>query len=233
MLHCHKSNLVKLFSSAVLLVTVLCSCSTNSSNDTVGTVNNSTQPVTSMSEQVYGDNTEIILELKQTLTEFKDFSYYYLQCKAYMFGENLDTTETLTVDDMVYHKAISGDYTRYSELMAAIDRYCSEDVINECNLKGYSYYEGYDDSLYIWEAANSNGGVMGSDVSYITSIEMLDDNSVKVNMTAWGDKDEWGYADDIIIPFEITMTSENGLWKIDKCGLMEMDYITWLFDADY
>lgn len=233
MQHCHKSNLVKLLSSTVLLVTVLCSCSTNSSNNTVGTVDNSTQPVTSISEQANKDNTEIASEIKQTLTEFKDFSYYYLQCKAYTVGENLDTTNTLTVDDMVYHKVISGDYSHYSELMAAIDRYCSEDVINECNLKGYLYYEGDNDSLYIWEDANSNGGVMGSDVSYINSIEMLDDNSVKVNMTAWGDKEEWGYADgDSIIPFEITMTSENGLWKIDKCGLMEMDYITWLFDAD-
>ncbi len=47
-------------------------------------------------------------------------------------------------------------------------------------------------------------------------------------------KDEWGYEDgDSIISFEITMTSVDGVWKIDKCGLMEMDYITWLFDADY
>lgn len=226
--------MVKLFSSTVLIVAVLCSCSADSSDNTVGAVDNSTQPVTSISEQANKDNTEITSEIKQTLTEFKNFSYSYLQCKAYVFGENLDTTDTLTVDDMVYHKAISGDYTRYSELMAAIDRYCSEDVINECNLKGYSYHEGDNDSLYIWEDANSNGGVMGSNVSYITSIEMLDDNSVKVNMVAWGDKEEWGYADgDSIIPFEITMTLENNLWKIDKCGLMEMDYITWLFDADY
>ena len=75
---------------------------------------------------------------------------------------------------------------------------------------------------------------MGYDVAYITSIETLNDSSVKVNMTAWGDKDEWGYEDgDSVIPFEITMISENGLWKIDKCGLMEMSYITWLFDADH
>ena len=188
---------------------------------------------TSVQEQKNEDNTEIISELKQTLTEFSDFSYNYLQCKAYMFEENLDTADTLMVDDRVYYRAISGDYTRYSELMAAIDRYCSEDVISECSLKKYSYYEGDNDSLYIWKDANSNGGVMGSDTAYITSVEMLDDNYVKVNMVAWGDKEEWGYTDgDSVIPFEITMTSENNQWKIDKCGLMEMSYITWLFDAD-
>ena len=151
-----------------------------------------------------------------------------------MFGENLDPNDTITVDGMVYYRAISGKYTSYSELMAEIDRYCSENVISECDLKSYSYCEGNNDSLYIWEDADSNGGVMGYDVAYITSIETLNDSSVKVNMTAWGDKDEWGYEDgDSVIPFEITMISENGLWKIDKCGLMEMNYITWLFDADY
>ena len=232
--HCHKSNLVKQLSSAVLLVMVLCSCSANPSNNTADTVDNSTTPTISISEQTHKDNAEIISEIKQTLTEFEDFSYNYLQCKAYMFGENLDTTDALIVDNMVYCRAISGDYTHYSELMSAIDRYCSEDVISECSLKKYSYYEGDNDSLYIWEDANNNGGVMGSDAAYITSIEILDDNSVKVNMTAWGDKEEWGYEDgDSVIPFEITMTSENDLWKIDKCGLMEMAYLTWLFDADY
>lgn len=234
MQHCHKINLVKLLSSTFLLVIILCSCSANSSNNMEGTVDDSTQSVTSMSEQIYEDNAEITSEIKQTLTEFKDFSYRYLLCKAYMFEENLDVNDSLTANDTVYYRVIGGDYTRYSELMAAIDRYCSEDVINECNLKSYSYYEGNNDSLYISKDADSNGGVMGSDVAYITSIEMLDDTSVKVSMVAWGDKEEWGYAaGDSIIPFEITMTSENGLWKIDKCGLMEMDYITWLFDADY
>ena len=234
MLHCHKSNLTKYLCSAVLLVTILCSCSANSSNNTVGTANSNTSPVTSVSDQTNENNAEIIAEIKQTLAEFKEFSYSYIQCKAYMFGENLDPNDTITVDGMVYYKAISGKYTSYSELMAEIDRYCSENVISECDLKSYSYCEGNNDSLYIWEDADSNGGVMGYDVAYITSIETLNDSSVKVNMTAWGDKDEWGYEDgDSIIPFEITMKSENGLWKIDKCGLMEMNYITWLFDADY
>lgn len=233
MLHCHKSNLDKYLCLVVLLVTILCSCSANSSDNTVDTANSSIPPVTSVSDQTNENNAEIIAEIKHTLAEFKEFSYSYIQCKAYMFGENLDTSDILTVDDMVYYKAISGEYTSYSKLMDKIDRYCSEDVISECDLKSYSYCEGNNDSLYIWEDSNSNGGVMGSDVAYITSIETLDDSSVKVNMTAWGDKDEWGYEEDSIIPFEITMTSENGLWKIDKCGLMEMDYITWLFDADY
>lgn len=188
---------------------------------------------TSLQDQKNEGNMDTVSEIKQTLTEFKAFSYNYLKCKAYMFGENLDTADSLTVDNMEYYRAISGDYTRYSDLMAAIDRYCSEDVISECNLKKYSYYEGDNDSLYIWKDADSSGGVMGSDAAYITSIEMLDDNSVKVNMVAWGDKEEWGYEDgDSLIPFEITMTSENDLWKIDECGLMEMDYITWLFNAD-
>ncbi len=234
MLHYHKSNSVNRFCSAILLVTILCSCSANSTDNTVGTAGGSTPTVTSLSEQTNEDNTEIIAEIKQTLTEFKDFSHSYLLSKAYMFSENLDTSDTLTVEDMVYYKVISGDYTKYSELMAAIDRYCSEDVVSECGLKGYSYYEGDNDSLYIWADAGSDGGVMGSDVAYISSVEMLDESSVKVKMTAWGDQEEWGYSDgDSIIPFEITMTLENNLWKIEKCGLMEMSYITWLFDPDY
>ncbi len=80
MLHCHKSDLAKHLCAAILLVTILCSCSANSSDNTVGTANSSTPPVTSVYEQTSENNAEIIAEIKQTLTEFKNFSYNYLQC---------------------------------------------------------------------------------------------------------------------------------------------------------
>ena len=80
----------------------------------VQTADNNPPPVKSISEKT---NADIVSEIKQTLTEFRDFSYNYLQCKAYMFGENLDPADTLKVDNMVYYKAISGDYTRYSDLV--------------------------------------------------------------------------------------------------------------------
>ena len=60
MLHSHKSNLFKHFISAVLFAAVLCSCSADSSDNTVGTANSNTSPVTSVSDQTNENNAEII-----------------------------------------------------------------------------------------------------------------------------------------------------------------------------
>ncbi len=230
MQHLTNNARIKRFIMVFFLTVTLCSCSKNSQTNSKAVSENTASIAT---ESAASDEQEILKEIKQTLSEFKNFSLSYLQCKAYMSGENLDSKDCITIDDKEYCKVTGGDYTTYSSLMSAIDRYCSKDVISECNLKSNNYYQGKDDSLYVWKDADSNGGVMGSDIAYIKSIDIIDKNSVKLNMIAHGDKQEWGYEKDSVIPFEITMKREDNLWKIDKCGLTEMDYITWLFDADY
>lgn len=180
-------------------------------------------------------------EIQSFLTEFKKFAHDYLDCKIYYADENLDVIDRLqhiTAGEngsMEYYRAVGGDYLTYSSLMAAIDRYCSEEVAGECNLKGYSYWAGENDELYIWKDADSNGSVMGSDAAYIESAEISEDSGyIKLNMTAWGDGEEWGYPDneDSYEPFSIVLKRENDSFKLEECGLMEFSYLEWLYSPE-
>lgn len=180
-------------------------------------------------------------EIQSFLTEFKEFAHDYLDCKIYYADENLDVDDILlhiTAGEngsMDYFRAVSGDYLTYSSLMAAIDRYCSEGVVSECNLKGYSYFEGENDELYIWKDADSNGSVMGSDAAYIESAEISEDGGyIRLNMTAWGDGEEWGYPDneDSYEHFFIVLKRENESFKLEECGSMELSYLEWLYSPE-
>lgn len=251
-----------LIAAAVLSSAVLCSCTVNTAenprnSETVPQTADDTETTeptlsqaaadTGTTPPTYTETSEEydipvnelppeIPQIKQFLTEFKEFSYSYIRCcKAYWDADILDVHDIKEIDGETFYRVIGGDYTTYSALMAAIDRYCSEEVISECGLKNPQYfYEGENDALYVWKDADSSGSVMGSDTAYIESAATLEDSSIKLYMTAWGDKDEWGYEDgDSIIHFEITVKSENGLWKLTQCGLMELDYITWLFNAEH
>lgn len=235
--------------AAVLSAVLLCSCGsgetdlhsggedsavsqTENAESTANTEDTDSPPADDLTD---ADQEEILEEIRDTLADFSEFSYMYLKCKAYGEEGFLDLQDTVTADGMEYYRAADGDYTGYSALMAEIDRFCAETVVNECSLKGYSYREGENDALYIWKDAGSDGGVMGSDIAYIDSAEVMADNSVILHMKAWGDGEFWGYPDgeDIVIDFDITMARYDGLWKLTKCGVMEMDYLTWLFNPDY
>ena len=178
------------FMTAVLTALLLCGCSANA-DGTSGTadavlqtepyIETETESVTeteAVTEKAsversyasYEVSPEEKTEIQSFLTEFKEFAYDYLDCKIYYADENLDAIDRLqhiTAGEngsMEYYRAAGGDYLTYSSLMEAIDRYCSEGVVSECNLKGRYYWEGENDELYIWKDADSNGSVMGSDV---------------------------------------------------------------------
>lgn len=249
------------FIAAVTAALLLCGCSGNTAEtsgsadavlqtefdtETEAETESETENVTekasiSRSYTPYDVTSEEKTEIQSFLIEFKEFAHDYLDCKAYYAGENLDVNDLLQHiiagenGSRDYCRAVSGDYLTYSSLMAAIDRYCSEEVVGECNLKGYYYFAGENDELYIWKDADSGGSVMGSDAAYIESAEISEDSGyIKLNMTAWGDGEEWGYPDneDSYEQFSIVLKRENEFFKLEECGLTELSYIEWLYSPE-
>lgn len=213
-----------------------------------------TETVSQRSYAAYEITPEEKAEIQDFLTEFRRFSYDYLNCKIYRAYPADGEPATLDVNDVIRHigagdadfsdycRAVGGDYSTYSELMAAIDRFCSEEVIAECNLKygepeyRTNYMQGENDGLYVWRDANSGGSVMGFDTAYITAAEISEDGAyIRLIMTAWGDGELWEYPEgrDAEQQFEIVLKREGDALRLEECGLEEMSFLTWLYLPEY
>lgn len=79
-----------------------------------------------------------------------------------------------------------------------------------------SFYTEIDGDLYICPA---EGGDAGWSYTEITDYEISGDgSSVTFNCRMVGDKDEWGYDEDLIKPFTFTLKKEYNIWKLDSCS---------------
>lgn len=260
----------KILSGVILSAAMLLTACQNSVNDgaeiteatsgttaavTTTTTAAVTEPVPQRSYAAYELTTAEKSEIQDFLTEFKRFSHDYLDCKIYRaYPGDGGEPATLDVNDVIRHReagdedfsdycrAVGGDYSTYSELMAAIDRFCSERVIAECNLKhgepAYrtNYMQGENDGLYVWRDANSGGSVMGFDTAYITAAEISEDGAyIRLIMTAWGDGEFWETPDgkDMEQQFEIVLKREGDALRLEECGLEEMSFLTWLYLSEY
>lgn len=172
-------------------------------------------------------------EIADRLNEFSEFSYSYLECKAFMMGENLDKSDSVSGEDMgaeqdIYYRVTGGDYLTYSALTEAAESFCTENMIDELGLMAHYYCAGPDDELYLWRYADSNGGYLGIDEIVLDKLEYTD-SGIIVRFIAYGDGENWDHDDiDWAARREITMVYEDGKLKIDKCGLNEYSMLTWI-----
>lgn len=227
--------------AALLAACMLCSCGGNdggttktSDNEAEASVENTGSAEAAGDDLTGIDSVTALEEIRDTLADFSDFSYMYLYCKEYGDEGMLDKNDTFTNDGYEYYRAVGGDFEKYSELMAAIDSFCTEKVSAELGMKGAYYSKGENDELYIWKDADSGGGLMGFDIAYIESAD-FGSNSVTLHCKAEGDGEYWEYPDgkDVVEAFDISMARFDGIWKISGCGLHEFDFLTWVFNPDY
>lgn len=227
---------------APIAACMLCSCGESGSGtpQTSGTeaqtsIENTDGAAEVPADDLTGIDSEAALEeIRDMLADFSDFSYMYLSCKEYGEEGMLDENDTFTKDGYEYYRAAGGDFKTYSELMAAIDGFCTEKVSEELGLKGACYSKGENDELYIWKDADSGGGILGFDIAYIVSADFGSD-SVTLHCRAEGDGEYWEYPDgkDAAEDFDISTARFDGVWKISECGLYELDFFTWIFNPDY
>lgn len=69
---------------------------------------------------------------------------------------------------------------------------------------------------------SGDGGQAGWDYSYIKDYEISNDgNSITYNCERFGDKENWGYNEDLTEPFTFSIVKDNGIWKLDSCSNCE------------
>lgn len=82
-----------------------------------------------------------------------------------------------------------------------------------------SKYIGVDDVCFLM---SGDGGQAGWDYSYIKDYEISDNgNFVTYNCERFGDKENWGYDEDLTEAFTFSIINDNGIWKLDGCSNCE------------
>lgn len=76
-----------------------------------------------------------------------------------------------------------------------------------------SNYLGIDGTLYI---NSGDGGGAGWSFSRITGYE-FDDDRIIFYCERVGSADDWGYDEDVVVPFTFALADDGGVWKLDGC----------------
>ena len=95
----------------------------------------------------------------------------------------------------------------------------SENGFDDLCKNSPSKYIGVDDVCFLM---SGDGGQAGWDYSYIKGYEISNDgNSIIYNCERFGDKENWGYNEDLTEPFTFSIVKDNGIWKLDSCSNCE------------
>lgn len=76
-----------------------------------------------------------------------------------------------------------------------------------------SNYLGIDGELYI---NSGDGGEAGWSYSRITGYE-LENGRITFYCERVGSADDWGYDEDVVVPFTFALADDGGVWKLDGC----------------
>lgn len=180
---------------------------------------------------------EEILQVQNTLMEFGDLVNAYVDCKKVAFSEEKyfttqEYSEYLEKNvDMYWFFIIDEEINTMAKLRGKLSPAMTEKMIDSIGL-GSMYLEP-DGSLYLSEYAGVSGSLLGTDRVYITSAEYDGADTLVLHMHAFGLGENWGIDEDRSEDFTVTMKKENGIFKVDECGLGAMDYIAWRYNGAY
>lgn len=174
-------------------------------------------------------NDNEIKAIENLLYDFKSFSYGYLECKE--VKNHIDTHNSISENSVKYYLVPDGEIITPEDMHIRMSEVLTDDMINDEANVYHTYYLERDGKLYLSENAGNDGGVLGTDKVYINSVSKKGD-TYYVNMTAWGDKDNWDLNEDFENNFEIRIKKTADGFRIDECGAAEMAYIAWIYTAD-
>ena len=224
--------------AGTLCLLVLSGCQVTGNDDDISI----SDPHHSVSEGNFVIEDTETAEIQQLIADFKEFSYSYILCKDVRFwvsSNSYITTEEVRENgekyELKWNKVTDGDITTYQKLTDTLNSLCTDEMIDSLRYSLESSYSEKDDVLYLSENAGHDGGVMGSDIIYIHSLEPVANNTVTVNMISYGDLEYWGYEtiNEAIDQHSVQIKKVNGEWKIDQCNINDIGYIAWLYNSQY
>ena len=180
-------------------------------------------------------------EIQTLLSDFGEFCYSYVDGKAFKSGSGYDTsdliTETITHEDGstyedIWYRVTDEAVPDYKSLIDIGANCCTDNMLASVQYIFDHLYKEQDGKLYVWQHAGSSGSLLGTDYAYITSVEQ-DGWSIVVHMSAFGSKDNWDTEVDFSEAFEVKLRREDGVLKIDSCGIRERSYLSYAYDPSY
>lgn len=180
-------------------------------------------------------------EIRALLSDCKDFFYGYIECKE--IKDHIDKNSSVRAyeisDNGMYkghvgsepcYEIADGDVVSMDDLMGKMTPLFTEKMIGDMNL-GY-YYVEKDGKMYLKDSAYSNGGVLGTDELYITSVGEADENTLVLYITAFGAGENWDVDHDLINEFTIQLKRTDSGFKVDVCDFAAEGYIAWIYSPE-
>jgi hypothetical protein len=178
-------------------------------------------------------------EIQTLLNECKNFLHDYIDCKE--IKQNIDESSFITTQETAdngmydssvfekkWFKIVSGDIVTMSDLQEKMSVLFTDNMTEKLCID--NYYIEKDGVLYLSELAGNDGGLLGTDAAYITSVGEADEDTIILYMTAFGDKDNWDLPDDFIDNFTVQLKRTDGGFKMDECE--SYDYIAWAYSSE-
>lgn len=246
-------------STAILLSAALGACSETAktaSDTTVQTTMETTVQTTSVTTaQTTAETTaplpqkELTEEQKQIqalLTEAKQFYFDYYrgyEIQTHIeYGSGKYFTQEVTKDDgetfeRMFFEVVSGDVTTKDDLINEMKPIFTDELTDETltDLSGGNDYYYFDDEgkIYITSSVGGEGGQLGYDEAHICSVDEIGDDTLVLNMTAFGSAERWGYDNDAVKDFTVTLKrTEDGL-RISRYDHTALMFITYQYKPEY
>lgn len=246
-------------STAILLSAALGACSETvqtASDTTVRTTMETTVRTTSVTTARTTAETTAPLPQKELTEEQKQIQALLTEAKQFFFdyyrGYEIQThieygsdkyfTQEVTTDDgetfeRMFFEVVSGDVTTKDDLINEMKPIFTDELTDETLtvLSGGSDYYYFDDEgkIYITSSVGGEGGQLGYDEAHICSVDEIDDDTLVLNMTAFGSAERWGYDNDETEAFTVTLKrTEDGL-RISGYDHTALMFITYQYKPEY
>lgn len=237
---------IKTYLLPVCLTTLLlCGCSQTENTETA--VTEKTVQVTAEITDTAAlplNLTEEQKQIQSLLTEAKQFFFDYY--KGYEIQTHADhgkfiTQEAALSDGEIYenrlYEVVSGEVTTKDDLINKMkpiftDEF-SEEMLNALGGTHDYYYFDNDGKIYISDTVGGEGGLLGYDEAHISSVDEVENDTLILNMTAFGSAKKWGYDNDENEAFTVTLKRTDGGLRVDKCDDTARMFITYQYKPEY
>lgn len=120
-------------------------------------------------------------------------------------------------NDRYFGKIVNADITTYSALMAKLKSMLTDKCIEDTSENILDWFStNENDELYVQN--RGAGGYLGTDYIRINSIDYPNNETIELDMSTVGEKENWGLEEDWIDDFKITLKKTDCGLRINEIG---------------
>ena len=180
-------------------------------------------------------------EIEKLLSYFREFSYGYLSAKTakeHTSGNYIESDKVINNCHFIWRNEVPTKWYRLASGEITTQHLLFERLYSIFNSEGIgclgldNIYRASMGELYLSENAGNDGGVLGVDEVALVSVEKIDDYSLLLTFSVFGDKNNWELPEDFNDSFTVTLENTAEGLRISDIDLLGIDYLAWL-PVDY